>query len=381
MNSSSLLKVFLFIILVCTNCITEFEPPSQGYKNLLVVEALLSDNEDPFEVMLSRSIPIDTSALLPETGAEVRLYDESDEYVILNEHAAGTYLTNHANGQIGKAYRLYILTADGQQYESSMVTLRDTPDIDSVTYRYEEKPEAGIIGMQIYLYTHDPNDNTWYYRWDYDETWEFFTAYASTEIYEDGQILPRKDNIHRCWKNASSTAIILSTSKNLSEDIISEYPIHYVSTETDRLRVKYSLNVKQYSLSEESYNYWLELEKVTESLGTLFDPQPSTIYSNIRNISNEAEIVLGYFDASTVKEGRIFITRDKFPTPVRVPNYYRNCVDSIVSRGALPEMILSGYMLAYEMLNEFGFPVYVMSSPWCIDCRIAGTNERPEFWQ
>jgi hypothetical protein len=115
-------------------------------------------------------------------------------------------------------------------------------------------------------------------------------------------------------------------------------------------------------------------------LGTLFDPQPSTIYSNIKNINDDSEIVLGYFDASSVTEDRIFITSSDVPK-LRTPNYYAYCEDSVVTRGMVPEMILQGFMLGYETQNDFGAFVYVMSDPYFIDCRFVGTNQEPDFWE
>jgi len=372
---------FILQILVYSNCVTRFDPPSIGNEDLLVVDAFLSNDDHPFRVKLSRTTAIDTTAFIPELGANIELISNQGERFDLYESGSGEYLSNTIiNPLIGVGYKLYITTLNGNQYESDLVTMRQTPKIDSVTFRYEEKPEAGLKGIQIYVNTHDPANNTWYYRWEWEETWYFTSAFESRHIYDNGQIFLRDDDIYRCWKNHTSTSIRISTSKNLKEDIISRLPLFYVSTETDRLGRKYSVNVKQYALSEESYNYWLELEKVTESLGTLFDPQPSTVYSNLRNINNDSEIVLGYFDASSVEEERLFVGRDQLPF-VRIPNYYRDCEDSIVSRGAVPEMIMSGYMLAYESQNDFGSYIYIMSSPWCIDCTISGSNVKPEFWE
>jgi hypothetical protein len=372
--------IFLSITVIFSGCISEFDPPSQDYENLLVVEAFLTNDGEPFEVILSRSTPIDTIAFIPESGANISLETEIGESYELFEYQAGKYQSfANIDPQIGQDYKLRLRTSNGRSYESEYVNMRNTPEIDSVTFRYEEKPTAGLQGMQIYVTTHDPANNTWYYRWEWDETWIFYTPIAGTHIYDNGQILVREENINRCWKEFGSSSIEISTSKNLTEDVISDYPLLYVSSETDRLGNRYSLNVKQFALSEASYNYWLELEKVTESLGTLFDPQPSTIYSNIQNINDEDEIVLGYFDASSVSEERIFINRRDLPL-IRVPNYYVNCVDTIVSRGLVPEMILRGYMLGYETNNEFGIPIYVMSDPWCIDCTLVGTNVIPDFW-
>jgi hypothetical protein len=234
-------------------------------------------------------------------------------------------------------------------------------------------------GMQVYTNTHDPANSTFYYRWEWDESWMFYTPYNSNILWQDDQIVPRTESINVCWKFGKSKAINIASSRSLNVDRISDYPLMYVSTASDRLKVRYSLLVKQYGLSEASYNYWKELKNVTENLGTLFDPQPSIVKGNVYNIDNEQEIVLGYFDATTVSEQRIFIRRSELPL-VTIPNYYAQCTDSIVSFRQIPDMMREQWLLVEETINDFGVPVYIMSSEYCIDCTLYGTNERPDYW-
>ena len=49
------------------------------------------------------------------------------------------------------------------------------------------------------------------------------------------------------------------------------------------------------------------MKKNTESLGTIFDAQPSEIKGNIYSASDPAEPVIGYISATTIEEKRIFI--------------------------------------------------------------------------
>jgi hypothetical protein len=369
-----------FLITVGASCVREFNPKPQAYENLLVIDGLLTDSQEPFEVKLSRSIPIDTSAFVPETGAAVKLASEEGMEYNLTEEKPGIYRSQvMINTQVGTAYQLIVQTRNGNQYESEFVTMRETPPIDSVTYRYEERTTAGMKGMQIYTNTHDPTNSTNYYRWEWDESWMFYVPYLSNIIWVDGQILPRSEYINVCWKFGNSSAINIASSNNLSFDRISDYPLLYVSTASDRLIARYSLLVKQYGLSEDSYNYWKELKNVTENLGTLFDPQPSIVKGNVYNINNEDEIVLGYFDATTVSEQRIFILRGELPQ-VTLPNYYSQCVDSTVSYSQIPDMMKDNWVLVEEIVNEAGFPAYLMSSEYCIDCTLYGTNKRPDYW-
>ena len=373
----------LFLLLLLGSCTYPFDPPSGNYENLLVVEAFLSDSDEAFEVILSRSIPIDTFVYLPEQNALISISDNLGGIYDLYEGNPGRYISYpDFTAQTGRTYQLHIQTTDGKQYESDSVLLRETPPIDSVFFSYEERVSAesdgNIKGLQIYVTTHDTKNSTWFYRWDYKETWEFRSKYRSSKIWDDGIVKDREDQIYRCWKNYKSSNVFIATSNTLNEDIISEFPLVYVSNSTDRLMIKYSILVKQYALSEESYNYWKELEKINENLGTFFDPQPSTIRGNIYNINDGNDIVLGYFDGSSVQEKRIFISKGEYPYFV-TPNNYAYCTDTIVSPSQLRSLINSGYMLVGEAATQS--LQYQMSSESCIDCRLFGTNVQPDFWE
>lgn len=374
----------LLVLVMLGGCIYPIDPPSEGYENLLVVEAMLTDGGDPFEVKLSRSIPINTSGIVPEQHANVSISENDENYYDLYEVNAGSYMAFDLQAKVGNIYQILIETADGKQYASDPVLLRDTPPIDSVHFEYEEKiTEENLTlvpGLQIYVTTHDIDNNTWYYRWEYIETWEFRTKYNSTLIWEDGMLIEREEQINQCWINDKSLNVLVSTSKNLNEDIIYKFPVTYVSNATDRLLSKYSILVKQYALNENAFNYWKDLEKLNENLGTLFDPQPYVLEGNIHNVDNAEEVVLGYFDASSVQEKRIFISRGEFPY-FGIKDLYASCVDTVGSRFLIPDFILEGWMLVGELPSEGPFPLYQFSSEGCIDCRIRGTNVQPDFWQ
>ncbi len=376
----NILSLF-YILLLFSNCIREFDPPSQGFQNLLVVEAFLSDSDEQFEVKLSRSTPIDTTAIIPESGANVSISNESGEQYLLQESSnKGVYFYPGAiDTQIGKSYQIHIQTGNGNMYESSPVTMRETPEIDSVTFRFEPKPAAGLEGVQIYVNTHDPANATQFYRWDWKATWQFRTAYNTLVYWDEGEIKRLEEQIYLCWSSDNSTTIELFNSNNLAEDIVADYPLLYVDTNSDRLKSKYSINVKQYALSEESYNYWRELQKATESLGTLFDPQPTIIKGNIYNIVDDGELVLGYFDVASVSEERIFIKRSDLPL-TRFRNRF-NCADSIVSRGSVGAMLGDDWWLVEEVVFPPPTTYLFADGRYCADCTLYGTNKEPDFWQ
>jgi len=125
----------IFFFLLFGSCIFPFDPPSEDYENLLVVEAFLTDAEEIFEVRLSRSIPINTQQIIPEENALISLSDNTGSFYDLYEESPGRYLaTPDFQGQVGRFYQLHIQTSEGRQYVSDTVYMRMTPPIDSVFY-------------------------------------------------------------------------------------------------------------------------------------------------------------------------------------------------------------------------------------------------------
>ena len=93
------------------------------------------------------------------------------------------------------------------------------------------------------------------------------------------------------------------------------------------------------------------------------------------SINDDNDVVLGYFDAASLQEERIFIKRGEFPY-FAVPDYYAGCIDTVVSYGLIPAMIRQGFMLVGEVPGGR----YLLSMEPCIDCTLTGTNVKPDFW-
>ncbi|MEZ5071289.1 MAG: DUF4249 family protein [Bacteroidales bacterium] len=73
-----------------------------------------------------------------------------------------------------------------------------------------------------------------------------------------------------------------------------------------KLMFKYSLLVRQFSIGPEGYKYWKEVGNLRQGQGTIFDRQPALLQSNICNVEDAEEKVLGFFTMSGVQEYRAF---------------------------------------------------------------------------
>src|ERR1035437_3015770 len=177
-------KIILISLLLLLNCcITQFVPHTSEDKKILVVEALITDQPDTNTIKLSLSLPLGIRNISnPLKGYTVTISDDLGTIFSLMEANVGSYVTDPANfqGVIGRFYTLHINTNvanKNHNYESSPVALKPVPPIDSVYYEKVTLQENNGIstqeGCQIYLNTHDPINQTKFYRWEYSETWEF----------------------------------------------------------------------------------------------------------------------------------------------------------------------------------------------------------------
>ncbi|MBA7618032.1 hypothetical protein ES703_25351 [subsurface metagenome] len=170
-------------------------------------------------------------------------------------------------------------------------------------------PYLTYYGIQFFVDVDGIGTTDNYFRWKMEETWEYHAQHLITHYYDNGMIdaYSYTDNIWECWGTRPVPMVFTKSTTDLNENNLRKVPLNYVSNQTERLKIRYSLLVKQYSLSRKAFNYWNELKLQSQETGGLYEGQPVTISGNIYNSSDSDEIVLGYFDASAVQEKRILV--------------------------------------------------------------------------
>jgi hypothetical protein len=365
--------IWLLLFFV-TACKQEYYPEiTSTDQSVLVVEGMLNIGGQT-DIKLSRTYKLDdTARMKPETGAQLFVESESGSLTSLEEYGdPGTYHSWLTLNPTEK-YRLRIATANQNRYESDFVPVLKNPAIDSVNWKRDDK------GVQVFVNTHNPENDTRYYRWEYDETWEINSAYFATWKLVDGtpQRMYPPEQVYYCWLHFKSSNILLGSTAQLASDVIFEKPLVFIPKATNRLSVRYSVLVRQYPLDKQGYSFYQLLKKNTESLGSIFDAQPSELTGNIHGITKPEEPVIGYITAGLVQDKRIFISSREVPDwgfkmgcdTVQVPN------DPDIYRG-----YFNGDYLPYSA-NEPFVTMFYAAPNVCVDCRSrGGVTERPDFW-
>jgi Domain of unknown function (DUF4249) len=344
----------------------------------------LNSGQDSTVIRLSRTRNLDSASTVPELHAQVMVIGNDSDMHPLYEEGNGFYMSPQLGLNNNEKYQLRILTSNGQTFQSDTVSIRQTPAIDSVSWTED------TAGVNILVNTHDPQNSTWYYRWDYTETWQFSADLVSSFEWVNDQVVPRPpgDQIYNCWTTSNSTNINVATSSRLAKDVIYNYPLTNIPSGSERLNSGYSIIVRQYAITVDAYNYWQNLKQNTEQLGGLFDPQPSQIAGNIHNLSNAKEPVLGFISASSVSSQRIFISNHQLALEWGYVPYYLPFVqDSLCfeTLWQLPQMQIAfdgpgpNFYTLYGT-PDFG-PGYFVVPAACADCRVhGGTNIKPAYW-
>ena len=166
-----MLKKTLAVVCLALSIITckkPFTPVlNQSDKRYLVIEGIISENDSTF-VRLSRTNKVDTlRTVFAETNAQVTIENNADASYPLTEIRNGTYAIGPLNLDVSHRYRLRIKTSDGKEYLSDFVPIKNAPPIDSIGFIGQSS------GVTIYVNAHDDTKTTRYYRWDFNETWQF----------------------------------------------------------------------------------------------------------------------------------------------------------------------------------------------------------------
>ena len=238
--------------------------------------------------------------------------------------------------------------------------------------------------------THDDAANSRYYLWDFTENWEYRAPWPSYYTNINQKIIQRKpeDIGHTCYNTASSTKIFVGSTVRLANDVVRDFPLTYLQRGAVKISVLYSINVRQRVIDEAEFEFLQDLQRVTESVGGLFDSQPYEILGNIRS-ADPSIPALGYFSAGFIEEKRKFVYFSDLPphlqkwpynfceldTMCAIPAASRPDLRCVLDINSMPD---KSYLVA--SLDPY-FPGYTYTDARCGDCRSqGGVLNKPDFW-
>lgn len=369
---------FLILFVLAFGCREKYTAELKSSdKSALVVEGFLNYGGTT-SIKLSRSYSLaDSGVLKPELKAVLTIEANDNTVYNLTEGTNGVYTAATLPLSPSKEYRLRIKTSNGKQYLSDFVNVQLTPAIDSVNWARQNNQ------LKLFVNTHDDTNQNKFYKWDFTETWEINSYFFALYKVNNGKIVEVDlnnpvDNNYRCWKSMEAQNIIVGSTTQLQSAIISNMPLNTIPINSEKLSVRYSILVRQQSLTKPAFEYFQLMKKNTETLGSVFDPQPSELRGNIISISDPDEIVVGYFYASSLSDKRIFITRFEVSG-----SFSMECESRLIPNkpDSIAKYLSLGYLPYEADISPLQISGYHVSIGACVDCRVRGGNtEKPSFW-
>jgi Domain of unknown function (DUF4249) len=371
---------YLFLLIAgLTACREPYAPPAITQPNrYLVVDGFINTGANTvtaFKLNRTRNLGDTTVVGIPELNAQVSLVGSNgNTYPLIDSDRIGTYNSSPLTLDVTQLYQIVISTTAGEKFSSDPVPCLANPPIDSVFWRQPSD-------LSIYATTHDPTDNTHYYRYDYNETWEHDSQLQSVYTVVNGYMVATdsSNQTTRCWTTDTSTNILLATSAAAATDTITGFNLVTIPNSDPRVDIDYSIFVRQYALTADAYNYWLLIQKTTQDVGTLFDVQPTQLIGNIHCTTNPAEPVIGFISATNIQSQRI----DIFESSLH--DWTHNQPGFTCDTMSIPVSFANPF--AYNFSDPYWAPYYfasdvqlVLTTAACLNCTLfGGTNIRPPF--
>jgi len=320
-------NIFLIIVLamVFSRCTEIYNPVINSNTEALIVEGLITNEAGPFTIKLSKAVPFpfdSVSISRSVTGAKLTVIDNLNNTYTLSDTGKGNYtLASSFKAKIGNTYKLHIETTDGNIYESGVETLLPQQNYDSIRGYYTSQGYMDAennykttdgADIRVDLFASEPKNVTpplcrfstnVTVQYTYEEavtdttSWHWF--YFGWRVFN----VNVNENITD-ERSVSTNTVIKNHSLGFMPFGITSYGLGMPPATVVRY---YYVRLNQFTINNDSYNFYKEANTQLASSGKLFDPVTSQLYGNMKCINNPSKIVLGLFEVSSVTHAAFII--------------------------------------------------------------------------
>ena len=310
------------IFLMFASCIDQITfPLDKGTEKLIVSGQISNLDEDKF-VFLSETTSANREPLYsgqdlvlndlprPVRGAQGVGRGSDNSQSRFNEIGPGKYmLGREVKFKSGVEYHLEIII-QGKRYLSIPERMPDIVGEDELSYEFvrgnfKGAPETAFISIQTEVSLPETTE-PYYLRWDVDEAYYWNLTFFPNPFNKappDCYVFDFPDPERIALFNGQASGF----SSNQNRQIVAQRVVD------ESFLSRHYFNVRQVSISRESFDYWQKVKVLVNNTGSVFDTPPAPIRGNLYNDKDPEEVVLGYFEVAKVSQKRIYTTRADVP--------------------------------------------------------------------
>lgn len=301
--------VLIGIICLC-GCEEYYLPNVNANDTIYAFDCLITDQPGPYVIKITKANGYDSND-------KYSIVDNADVCIVDNDSMVFKF--NYCNGhyysdtdfiaKIGKSYQLRVHMNEGMYFYSEWEELLACPDIIDITadiYTLKKVDnnnrdivEDGIVIMN----TTNAKDHTPYYRYDCKMVMQTMQYYSTPTPIERYIFRP----------NTTSGSLIITESTDYENSIIEgnnlfNVPRQAFNYEDNNIipntpfyvyNSGIYVSVRQYSMSNKQYQYWMSVNDQQKNNNYLFGDIENQPVGNISG--SNGEIALGYFCVSAIK--------------------------------------------------------------------------------
>jgi len=322
------LPIFL-VGLICISCLTigcldsiDFERPDTIKDGIAIQGKLVKGSPSFVRVTIRKVFDFRTAPRFISARA-VTLSDEAGNTIALNSRAEGVFFKEIQEDDptikidFDKSYKIRVEVFDDRIFESSLQSILPTPTPSELKVKRVKKNIVDGTGELVSRddfvgFTIDTPLAVGSNTENVKLVWELEANYKITDSPETHgrascavTMIERQNKV--CYASFSPvTNFVPLDGTQLNVDAISAFLL-YETIITSIFSEGYYLSVFQQSVTDEVFDYWSQVNKITNRIGSIFEAPAGKIASNITNIANPEEETFGYFYATEEKTIRIFV--------------------------------------------------------------------------
>lgn len=309
----------LCLMLIVSSCSEVVDLKTGEGERLLVLYGKVTDGLAGNELFIGLTSDIGATQE-PVSGAEATLLQDGVAIAQYTERSPGNYRLDFGgdSARMGRTYELEVSLPDGRQYRSLPTVMPgqvaiDRPRFDASVVEVEVN-QAGLEVrrnlIQLFVDTEIINpESDFFLKWDILESYSFQERIRNTPIPPPPCFVTN---------NTTGQNVFLFNGEDIKVPEIKDQLLS--TSEIDsRFAFDYYFSVVQTTMNKDAFEYWKLIGQISNSQGSIFDQPSAPVPGNFRNVSDEKEEVLGYFEVVRSDTSRVRVRGDAIDFYVSVP--------------------------------------------------------------